>query len=420
MTPPAVETRTFAAMDARLDPASPAPLAVAVSGGGDSMALLALADGWARGRGRRLHVLHLDHGLNPDSAAWAKWVRGQADGYGASCAVLRWTAPKPATGLPAAARAARHALLAQAARARRARVILMGHTADDAEEGDWMREQGVPIGRVRAWSPSPAWPEGRDLMLLRPLLEVRRAELRAWLTTRGLAWIEDPANLDSRFTRVRSRSALARAPERAVESPPDPDGAALTRLVTDAGAGVLAIDRAGLRAAGENRAATLLSVAVVCAAGGVRPPRGPALSRLLSRLRGAEPVSATLAGARMEAAADTVLIGRDPGRIGLPEAPAAPGRPLVWDGRFELEVDESGVVAPLSSLGARLSGPDLAQARRTPAPWRATLPVLRTPAGVRLLAARPLPFSRLRHTLAPPPREPPGSGPLNQAGETGG
>lgn len=61
----------------------------------------------------------------------------------------------------------------------------MAHTADDVAESDWMRDRGATLGALREWSPSPSWPQGRGVMLLRPALAERREDLRAYLTTRG-------------------------------------------------------------------------------------------------------------------------------------------------------------------------------------------------------------------------------------------
>src|SRR5690606_37925979 len=104
---------------------------------------------------------------------------------------LVWSGEKPAAGVPAAARAARHRLIADAARAAGARVVLFGHTADDVAEAAAMRAAGSSTPSPRAWSPSPVWPDGRGLCVLRPLLELGRAELRRWLAERGADWIED-------------------------------------------------------------------------------------------------------------------------------------------------------------------------------------------------------------------------------------
>jgi tRNA(Ile)-lysidine synthase len=131
---PGLTAKVFARLDARLCPRSPAPLAVAVSGGGDSVALLAMAVDWARLRGRRLLVLTVDHRLSPGSASWTRRAGEQARALGCEWQGLSWDAPRPATGLPAAARAARHALIAGAARAAGASVVMMAHTADDVAE----------------------------------------------------------------------------------------------------------------------------------------------------------------------------------------------------------------------------------------------------------------------------------------------
>jgi hypothetical protein len=122
------------------------------------MALLRLAATWASHHRRPLQVLTVDHGLSPDSRRWAGLVQEAAAALGLGMRVLRWTGEKPTVGIPASARAARHALLADAARETGARVVLMGHTADDAREGEVMRAEGSTLGRLRDWSPSPAWP----------------------------------------------------------------------------------------------------------------------------------------------------------------------------------------------------------------------------------------------------------------------
>src|SRR6185437_3124426 len=88
----------------------------------------------------------------------------------------------------------------------------MGHTADDLLEAAAMRTEGSTVPDPREWALSPAWPEGRGVFVLRPLLETRRAELREWLSVRGETWIDDPANEDARFARSRARSLLSDHP----------------------------------------------------------------------------------------------------------------------------------------------------------------------------------------------------------------
>ncbi|WP_231680979.1 tRNA lysidine(34) synthetase TilS, partial [Brevundimonas sp. AAP58] len=196
--------------DARLERDVAHPVALALSGGGDSLALLHIAAAWAKRAGRQLLAITVDHGLTPASADWNRFCESQAHRLGANWMLRRWDGEKPATGLPAAARRARHALVADAAREAGARVVLFGHTADDVDESDWMRERGSTLGRLREWSPSPAWPEGRGLMLLRPMLGERREALRAFLRVTGAEWIEDPGNVG--FDRGAARRALTPLP----------------------------------------------------------------------------------------------------------------------------------------------------------------------------------------------------------------
>jgi tRNA(Ile)-lysidine synthase len=332
-------------------------------------------------------VLTVDHGLNPDSRNWARAVAEAAERLGRPSEVLRWTGEKPATSLPAAARAARHALLAEAARGLGARVLLMGHTADDVLEGEAMRDEGSTLGRLREWAPSPAWPEGRGVFVLRPLLRLRRAELRKWLGARGVSWVEDPANADPRFARSRARAALAaegkslgpgfRRDEREGETAGLASRAEADRF------GVLRIARRDLQLASEGTAVRFLGAWLLCAAGGSRPPRGRRLERLAARLSGEEGFTATLAGARVQAD-ETVTIGRDAGeraRGGLRPVAVEPGRPAVWDGRFEVTSASQGTVQALGGLAARLPEAQRAALKAAPGWLRPALPAFVEPEG---------------------------------------
>jgi tRNA(Ile)-lysidine synthase len=203
---PDIPTAVAAVLDRRLSATSARPVAVALSGGGDSVALLLAARAWAAAHGRRLVALTVDHRLQPQSRAWTEACGELAHSLGAGFQALAWEGEKPPRGLPAAARAARHRLLAEAARGCGARVILVGHTADDVAEARAMRQAGSTTPAPREWSPAPVWPEGRGIFLARPLLALRRAALRDWLAAEGARWIEDPANADPRYARARARA----------------------------------------------------------------------------------------------------------------------------------------------------------------------------------------------------------------------
>ena len=381
------QAAAWAELDRRLDPASRAPIAVGFSGGGDSLAALLLVRDWAERAGRPVLALTVDHGLNVDSAAWTAQAGAQAEALGCPWRALRWDGDKPAAGLPAAARRARHALLADAAREAGAAVVVLGHTADDMAEGEAMRAHDAPtLGRLRPWSPSPAWPQGRGVFLLRPLLGAGRAELRAWLTAQGLSWLEDPANTDPRYARARARDYLSPAHSRACGNPDllsSQKAAEMKQAWVPACAGMsgneeqagaVSLQRSGAVGA-------VVSAALLCAAGTARPPRSADLTRLLARLSAQEGFTATLCGARIEAGERT-LITREPGR-----SPPAPlrlqsGAPAVWDGRFEILAEAAGLtVATLAGHAARLPATDRDRLRACPPAARPTLPALLQPDG---------------------------------------
>lgn len=378
-SPHDLTARAFAALDRRLLANAPQPVCVAVSGGGDSIALLALACDWGRSRGRTILALSVDHRLQPDSAVWSRLAAETARRLGARAEILCWEGDKPSTGVSAAAREARHRLLAEAARDAGARVILMAHTADDLDETEVMRAEGSNLSAAREWAPSPAWPEGRDVFLLRPLLGERRRRLRTFLRARGIDWIEDPANADPNYARARARRILqstqpavlpvsARRAETGMR--------ALFGGVREEGGG-LVIDRAALRAADPLAARRFLAAALLSAAGTSRPPRGARLDALLDRLVEPGSVAATLAGARIQASPDEILVMREMPRGGLPPMVVWPGAVSVWDGRFEISVVAAPRRAvPAAGRMARLSARDRKEILGLPPAFRGSQPVL--------------------------------------------
>lgn len=182
---------------------------LAVSGGADSMALLALAARWRECVKSHTEVIAatVDHGLRGESKREAKLVAAAAKSLGVPHRVLVWRGAKPRTGIEAKARTARYALLRKLARAEGASHIATAHTLDDQAETVLMRLAAgsgpAGLGGMRAAEPV----EG--VVLLRPLLAVRKARLIATLGAAGIAWSEDPMNLDPAFARPRLRAAQA-------------------------------------------------------------------------------------------------------------------------------------------------------------------------------------------------------------------
>jgi tRNA(Ile)-lysidine synthase len=181
---------------------------LAVSGGPDSIALMWLAARWRRTlpRGPRLIAVTIDHGLRSEAAAEARDVKRLAKSLDLPHRTLRWAGTKPKTGLPAAARAARYRLLAQAARAHGATHILTAHTRDDQAETVLMRMlRGSGIAGLAAMARVT---ERDGVLLARPLLHVSKSQLVATLKKAKIDFANDPTNHDTSFTRPRLRAIM--------------------------------------------------------------------------------------------------------------------------------------------------------------------------------------------------------------------
>jgi tRNA(Ile)-lysidine synthase len=170
------------------------PVAVACSGGADSVALLALAVD----AGLAPVAVHVDHALRADSTHDAEHVRVLASSLGAELRVMNVTVG-PGPNLEARARDARYAALERARDAVGAEVVLVGHTADDQAETVLLN---VLRGAAGSGLAGMAPRHGR---IVRPLLEVRRAATRALCAELGLAVLDDPMNDDRAFRRVAIR-----------------------------------------------------------------------------------------------------------------------------------------------------------------------------------------------------------------------
>ncbi len=178
-------------------------IALALSGGADSLALLVLLLDWVAPKGGSVLALVVDHGLRPESAAEAAGAARLAERMGAESRVLTWRAPGSGSALQARARAARYRLLQAACRERGLLYLASAHHREDQAETFLLRlESGSGLAGLAGMSAVTVL---QEVLLLRPLLPVPRARLRALLEARGLRWVEDPSNRDARFRRVAMR-----------------------------------------------------------------------------------------------------------------------------------------------------------------------------------------------------------------------
>ncbi|MGZ0246452.1 MAG: tRNA lysidine(34) synthetase TilS [Alphaproteobacteria bacterium] len=185
-------------------------MAVAVSGGADSMTLLSLAHDWAAETGATLTALTVDHGLRPEAGAEAAQVAAWCKAHGIAHQTLVWTGDKPDNGLQAAARDARYTLLHEWCHAQGHTELLVAHSQNDQAETYLMRmSRGSGIDGLAAM---PLVSDRNGVRLIRPLLTVSRARIEATTAVRSLATVSDPSNRDRRYARVRVRRVSGQSP----------------------------------------------------------------------------------------------------------------------------------------------------------------------------------------------------------------
>jgi tRNA(Ile)-lysidine synthase len=376
----AAKSALTAAFRAALGPVDH-PLGLAVSGGGDSVALLLLA----LDAGLQVRAVTVDHGLRPEAAAEAAWVSRLCAGLGVPHDILQWRGWDGSGNLQDQARRARLSLIADWARAAGLGAVALGHTQDDQAETVLMRlarRAGVDglsamTGRRRALG----------MIWLRPLLWVSRDDLRADLRARGQAWIEDPSNDMLRFDRVKARQALAHlAPlgmtpavlagvadqMRSARTALDHQTGVAARQIARIEGGDVVMDRTGFQEQPFEIRRRLLVGALGWVGSADYGPRAASVRALLAAIGAGR--GGTLSGCRVTLQRTTLRVARE--WQAVRGTAAAPG--LLWDRRWlvtgpefkGLEVRALGE-AGLCAVGDwRRSGLPRATLLASPSVWR--------------------------------------------------
>lgn len=384
----------FAARMGSLEPFEPAPhVAVGCSGGGDSMALTLLLHQWCAAREGKVTALIVDHRIRPESAEEASRVAAWLARRGIAHQVL--TRPdEPLRGnLQAAARDARYALMSRYCAKAGIPHLALAHNIEDQAETVLLRlTRGSGVDGLSAMPPVM---ERSELRLIRPLLDIPRARLRATLQAEEQAFIEDPSNEDEAFKRVRLRrlapvlAAEGLTPPRLVatasrmgrvrEALEATAAAVLARCVRLFPEGYGELDIGILRDVPQEIGLRCLARLLTCIGGRAYPPRLEPLLRLYEAVTGdAAPFSGrTLAGCRIVPRRGKILVLREVRAIR--EVLPASGE-LLWDGRFRIRLASStGLqVRRLGRAGWALvvqQRPELRKCR-IPAPVRPSLPAI--------------------------------------------
>lgn len=337
----------------------PARLAVAVSGGSDSMALLHLLQDWSRAGGPEIRAVTVDHQLRPEAVDEARRVAAICRDLGVGHQTLVWQGWDGSGNTSDQARRARYALMAEWATTQDIAHIALGHTAEDQAETLLMRlARQAGLDGLAAMAQS--WRQ-EEVTFHRPALGLGRSDLRDDLRRRGVAWVDDPSNEDDTYRRTLARQAMAVL---------TPLGVTTQGLAQVAGhlaearrtlgyyasreasriagfaAGDVTLDRAGFGDLPPDIARRILQASMRWISGAGYGARGPAVERALADVRAGKGM--TLHGCRLTVGAGDIRIAREYAAVAeLRSAPECD-----WDGRWRLD----GPVGP--GLELRALGPE--------------------------------------------------------------
>jgi len=388
----------FSGMMARLGPFERNPtVAVAVSGGPDSLALTLLLVEWASARDATVAAITIDHGLRAESAAEAeqvgRWLAGRTN---LRHSIIRWQGPKPESAVQSTARDARYALLTDHCRAAGILHLCLAHQLDDQIETHRMRAaRGSSDYGLAGMSALRPW---RGIRLLRPLLGVPKAVLRATLAARGQPWLEDPSNSNPAFERARLRAERAAGPEDETRQKAQLHRLGLERHRRDVEAATILAESLTLDPAGwatidlapldpeAPAARSALARLLQCIGGSGYPVAEARLSEAMAALR-QDAADFTLGGCHLRREGGRLEVFRDWGAIRdrIPVKPGErPGERFDWDRRYEIAVEpelpggRDLTIARLGEAGMRQLGrAGHSQALQgVPVPARKALPAL--------------------------------------------
>lgn len=349
-------------LNALVGTAPPTRIAVALSGGADSMALILLTQQWAAQNGVSVVALTVDHRLRPESSAEAAQVAAWMKARGIAHHILTPEHAAHSPNLQENARQWRYDALADYCRAHGILHCLLAHHAGDNRE---------TVHHHLARGDTADGPSGmahtrnyHSVRFLRPLLTCERADLEAYLHAQGCAWIDDPSNRNPRFARVRSRATLAKDATLAASLDAQLATARTARAVRDTALAEAAVQCISLHPLGFAEldlerwrllepalASQLLADSLRTIDGGPHRPRAHDTARLIEALQAPNFTRRTLNRCELRLSGGNLRIAREMARVSAPMMLQGSGEYL-WDGRFRVRyaLDESTTLT-LRALG---------------------------------------------------------------------
>ncbi|MGE0753788.1 MAG: tRNA lysidine(34) synthetase TilS [Alphaproteobacteria bacterium] len=335
-------------------------LAIGVSGGPDSMALLLLSHRWVRSRGGKVIALTVDHGLRPEAAQEASWVKQQCRALGIRQHILRYDGPPITAGIQETARTIRYKLLADWCHTHGVLHLLTAHHAGDQAETLLFRLArgsgltglaGIATDSVRL-----------GVRLIRPLLNVQKTELVNYLQAEQHQWVEDPSNSNPAYSRTQFRIHLgAHIITRATEITKSvhrfrsrlelKEASCLTECVSIYPAGYATLNYETFMAVPPVLAGKILGRVLHTVSGSHTPPRSQTVAQLYTDLK-TTPLRRTVHGCMLQWKNKHGLyyISRELAATSPPYV-LQPGKSTRWDNRFDVWFEPGGTLKQNVTIG---------------------------------------------------------------------
>lgn len=344
-------------------------IAVAVSGGPDSMALLMLLVRWCNIIGKNapaLYVLSVDHGLRSNSATEVDLVAEVCQQYGLKHQAFFWDGKKSKGNISAKSRDARYDLMCSWCQQQAISHLLVAHTLDDQAETVLLRlARGSGVDGLSAMALSRLW---NSTLIYRPLLGVERSRLRHLLEDVSCPYVTDPSNHNLKYDRVKIRQALEVLEPLGITSQALADTAdrlrqareALDVMAAQAIAETVVIDNAGYCVLSAHDLVTypyeikrrVVGRILRAVAGRDYAPTHSSLDSLIEWIVDQGTSTRTLGGCLFMMRHQNIWVMRETGRNDLPEMFIEPGQCVLWDNRMKISLSvESETPLTIKALG---------------------------------------------------------------------
>lgn len=326
-------------------------VALAVSGGSDSIALLYLMFDWAKSTKIKLVVFSVDHGLRVNSVNDIEFVRSEARKLGLEFYDLKWQHQGIKTGIQEKARQARYQLMTDKCKQLDITCLMTAHHADDLLENYLIRKKKKASLLGLSFSDNYFF---NDVEIIRPLLKYHKADLLDYLKANNITWIEDESNKSDRYERNRIRKEIEesgvkkrhdlycemlRANEQA-KKVNDELVKSIAEAVEIYQQGFAIIDLVKFNQMIIDVQVHMINYITTIIGGNNDMPRYRSIGKLLEKIRVGEKIASSIHGCIIKKVNQNLLIFREVADIKM--ATSLSEDKVLWDNRFQIELERKG------------------------------------------------------------------------------